>query len=262
MLPGLAGIAGFSATAVGGGGGGSASGAGGNIAFKGSLPVVTVINGGAVTLTFSNFRDASNSAITLAQNDFIVVAWDFAASGDNDLTITSTGWTEDEFFKDGTSANHADCNLAIYTKRMGPSPDTSFVTSALGGSTRGSAATAFVFSGVDTTTALDVPIVTASGNANETPDPPSITPSSNGAAIVVIGASASINNGSAFTNPGDLSSSTNHFRSGTVAESRAPSIGMGFNKTWTGSFDPLAFTNPPASGVGSWVGACLALRSS
>lgn len=236
---------------------GGVSGTPTNIAWLGSLPTVGAANGGAVTLTFSNFRNASNVAITLQQDDVIVVAGEQSFQADVAMATTSTGWTKDADIYQAGSGAHT--NLGVWHKVMGAVPDTSFVLTGTGGSIAACVGTAMVFRGVDTTTPLDGAVVTGSGTATSNPNPPSITPTAAGSTIVVVGGGGG--GSSLYTQPGDLSSSTNHFRAGTGVDSTIANVGMGFTNSWTGTFDPAQWTGATANVGDSWTAIVLALRS-
>lgn len=237
------------------------AGGGSNISFLGSLPVVSSTNGGAITLTFSNFVDSAGSSITLLQDDVVVIGVGAATAFDATMATSSSGWTKvGETYANGSNS---DANGAIFYKRMGASPDTSFVFSAVGGSTSSVAATAIVFRGVNTSTIEDVTATTATGTGTGVPDPPSITPATAGSWPVVFAMGATGVAPTNITNPGDLSSTTNHFRNGTSTDTFSPQIALGFKDNWTsGAFDCAVFGGGTALAGDSWASTVIALRSS
>lgn len=232
------------------------------ISFVGSLPTVGANNGGNVTLTFSNLVDSAGAAATLQQGDVVVCAYASSGTADAAMSTSSAGWTEvHENYANGTSN---DTNLALYYKVMGASPDTSFVAVGPTGNSNGTIGVAMAFRGVDPAV-LDIAFVAgshaAAGTATTRPNPPSINPSGAGAWPVVVGAGAAAA-GAAFTNPGDLSSTTNHFRSGNHAETIDIAIGMGFKTDWTsGAFDPAQFTGGVSNAGDSWAAIVIALKA-
>jgi hypothetical protein len=116
------------------------------------------------------------------------------------------------------------------------------------------------FRGVDTTTMLDVAIVTATGTGSQKPNPGSITPTTAGAMVVVMGSGAATT-GALLTNGGDLSSTTNEFRSGYTDESVDASIGMGIFRWTSGAFDPAQFGSTSSDAAEqAWAAAVIALR--
>lgn len=245
MLPGLVGLAGLQSRSSG-------------ISFVGSLPYVGAANAGNVTLTFSNFRDAAGNAVTLLEDDLILVANADSGSSDRAISTSSSNWT---IFGEGFVNNTFDLNFAALRKFMGSTPDTGIV---LNGATVSGAtahgAIAFALRGVNLTTPLDVAIVSASG-ASARPNPALITPASTGAWIVAMGFNANGTGGS-YTLPGDLSATTNHFRTGSTAETNDVSIGMGIKTDWaSGAFDPAVWTGGPTILAGdSWAALTIALR--
>lgn len=124
----------------------------------------SVINGGDVTLTVPG---------GLATDDLVVVAY---AIGDNDnldftMAMVTAGYTKvaDLFANDAQ-----DCNLGVFWKIMGATPDTSVVVDGQGGTDAAVAAVAMFFRGVDTTTPMDVTPTTATAINTMHPNPPSI----------------------------------------------------------------------------------------
>ncbi len=227
------------------------------ISFVGSLPAVGANNGGNVTLTFSNLVDAAGAAATLLQNDVVVCAYASSGTADAAMSTSSSGWTEvsPEAYANGT----IDTNLAVYYKVMGVSPDTSFVAVGPGGASNGTMGVAMAFRGVDAAV-LDVAVPTpAAGTATSVPNAPAITPATSGAWPVVIGAGAAAA-GATFGHT-DLSSTTNHFRTGNHAETNDIAIGIGIKTDWaSGAFDPAVWTGGNANASNSWAAFSLALK--
>jgi len=107
---------------------------------------------------------ASGADVTLTlpstlQNDLVIVGY---AIGDDDnvdfdMAMVTTGYTEvsDLFANDVT-----DCNLGVFYKFMGATPDTSAVVDGLGGADAAVAAVCMAFRGVDTGTPMDVAAAT------------------------------------------------------------------------------------------------------
>ncbi len=231
------------------------------ISFVGSLPAVGANNGGNVTLTFSNLRDAANAAVTLLEGDLVVCAYMSSGTADAAMSTSSSNWNElHENYANGTSN---DTNLAVYWKIMGPSPDTSFVAVGPTGNSNATVGVAFAFRGVDSSSPIDVFTAgshAVTGTATGRPNPATITPATAGAWIVAVGAAAAAT-GATFTNPGDLSATTNHFRSFSHAETIDGMLGMGIKTDWaSGAFDPAAWTSGPNNAGDSWAAMTLALK--
>jgi hypothetical protein len=235
-----------------GAGGSSAAG----ISFVGSM-VNETIDGGNVTLTFTGLLDTAGAGATLAENDVVIVAYAVSGTADAAMSTSSSGWTEEaELYGNDTN----DVNLAVYSKRMGASPDADIVLVGNADASAGTGAMAFAFRGVDTTTLLDVAVTTATGIDSGQPNPASITPSTAGA-LIAVAVAGTAGNGNEFTNPGDLSATTNHFRSVWVPETIDIMLGMGIKTDWaSGAFDPAAWTSGASNIANSWAAATLALR--
>jgi hypothetical protein len=227
------------------------------ISFVGSLPTVGANNGGNVTLTFSNLRDTSGAQPTLQQGDVVVCAYACSGTADHAMSTSSSDWTEvsPEAYADGT----IDTNLAVYYKVMGASPDTQFVGVGPTGASNGTIGVAMAFRGLNSAV-LDVAVPTpATGTATSVPNAPSIAPSTAGAWIVVVGAGAA-GAGASYSNS-DLSSGSNHFRTGNHPETNDIAIGMGFKSDWvSGAFDPAAWTGGNVNASNSWAAFTLALK--
>lgn len=233
------------------------------ISFVGSMAPVGANNGGNVTLTFtgaSGLLDASGAQASLQQGDVVVCVYASSGVADAAMSTSSSGWTEvHEGYANGTSN---DTNLALYYKVMGASPDTSFVAVGPTGNNNGTIATAFAFRGVDAAV-LDVAFVAgshfATGTGSTRPDAPAITPVTAGAWIVVAGAGAAAA-GATYASS-DLSSTTNHFRTGNHAETIDIAIGVGIKTDWTsGAFNPAAWTGGAANAGDSWAAIIVALK--
>lgn len=231
------------------------------VSFVGSLPAVGANNGGNVTLSFSNLRDAAGATPTLQQGDLVVVAYMSSGTADAACSTSSSNWNElHENYANGSSN---DTNLAVYWKVMTASPDTQFVAVGPTGNSNATVAVAFAFRGVDTANPIDVFVsgthaVTGTGTGR--PDPAAITPVAPGAWIIVAGAAAAAT-GATFTNPGDLSSTTNHFRALSHAETIDGMLGMGIKTDWaSGAFNPGAWTSGPNNAGDSWAAMTLSIR--
>lgn len=228
-------------------------------AWAASLPAVGANNGGNVTLTFSNFVNAAGGAYTLVQGDVVVVA--YAASGTADLAMAATwsGGVGDstklgEHYSNGT----IDTNLGVFAKTMGASPDASVTVTGPTGNSNATIAVAHVIKGADISS-LDVAAVTAAGTGTSVPNPGQVIPATAGAFIAVAGAGAAAA-GATFTNS-DLSSTTNHWRTGNHAETNDIAIGFGWKENWvSGAFDPAVWGGGNVNASNSWAALTLALR--
>lgn len=134
------------------------------ISFIGSAEG-SAANGADVTLTLPSMQ----------QNDLVIVAY---AIGDNDnvnfnMAMVTAGYTEVADLHSHDTFPQ-DCDLGVFWKIMGATPDTTAVVDGLGGTDAAVAAVAYVFRGVDTITPMDVTPTTATGVNSNRPNPPSI----------------------------------------------------------------------------------------
>lgn len=196
----------------------------------------------------------SLTSLSLQQDDIVVVAFALASNTDRTIGVNTAGYTEEaELFANDTY----DANLSVSWKRMGASPDTSVDVSGPGSSTHPARIIARGYRGVDTTTAMDVARTTATGTNGILVDPPSITPSTSGALIVVVGCGAGAP--AALSTP-YASSDLTDFASGLVSNLYDLAYGIG-HKSWTsGAFDAAAWTGTETATTDSRASVVLALR--
>jgi hypothetical protein len=223
--------------------------------------VLTYTSGSAQAVSLTDLLDSGGGAATLQQNDIVVVTMCRAST--SDLSAASTSPSAGQSYtlvgSDLYSDSGFDANFSVNYKFMGATPDTTVTLPGTGGG--GMAVTVFAFRGVNTTTPLDVAATTASGVNTTTHDPPAITPTTAGALISVhVGGAGSALGSAAYALPGDLSSTTNEFRTKAAngSGSGASGVGTGLKKDWSsGSFDPTAWTAGLSS---SWVAMTIAWR--
>jgi hypothetical protein len=227
------------------------------ISFVGSLPPVGANNGGNVTLSFSNLVDASGAAATLQQGDVVICAYASSGTADLAMSTSSSNWNEvTQLYSNGT----IDTNLAAYWKVMGASPDTQFVAVGPTGASNGTIAVAMAFRGCDATPIDAGSLNTTEGTATSVPNPATTTPTTAGAWPVIVGAGVA-GAGAAFTNPGDISTTTNHFRSANHPETNDVAIGIGIKTNWaSGGFDPGAWGGGNVNAANSWAAISFALE--
>ena len=196
----------------------------------------------------------SLTSLSLQQDDIVVVAFALASNTDRTIGVNTAGYTEEaELFANDTY----DANLSVSWKRMGASPDTSVDVSGPGSSTHPARIIARGYRGVDATTAMDVARTTATGTNGILVDPPSITPSTSGALIVVVGCGAGAP--AALSTP-YASSDLTDFASGLVSNLYDLAYGIG-HKSWTsGAFDAGAWTGTETANTDSRASVVMALR--
>jgi len=207
----------------------------------------------AQTVAFSNLRDSSNLQPTLAQNDIVFVAVENASTIDRGVgaLVPST------YIASG-AANYQndtnDSNFQVSYKVMGATPDTTVAIPASNATTAGVAYAIYVFRGVNT--------VVAGNNNTGIANAPAITPTTAGAWIVAF-AGAAVAAGAVFTNPANMSTVTNHFRSATITTTtNDANIGGAIYTAWTsGAFDPAVFGGSTSTNTGSWSAVTIALKA-
>lgn len=243
----------------------AAAGGGGGISFVGSKTFTHEL-ATPQSCALTDLLDEAGAAATLLEDDLIVIALNQAHNTDRtqaQLTCKDPGAADYTLPHSDLYANDVyDTNLQVQYKFMGATPDATVTIPANSTTSFGTAAVIFAFRGVDTTTPMDTTATTATGTNTGAADPPSIMPVTAGAWILACGAKASSGTVHAFTNPGDLSAGTNHFRSvGVNATTADPVVAIGFKSDWTsGAFDPTVFTTGGTSTDNSWCAATLALR--
>jgi hypothetical protein len=212
--------------------------------------------GGAGSTGADSTHVFQGGAPAIAVGDLAIIAWSVGATTDK-APATPSGYTEAANLY---SNNTVDANLVIWYKIL-DSADVAtpqVLIPQSGNNADGRSYAVYVFRGVDQTTPFDVATQTATGTGTTAGNPPSITPTTAGAWIVVaVGGAAGT--GAVYTNPGDLSSTTDHFQTFNGADTNDATIGVGLKTNWvSGAFDPAAFGG--GTGSGSWAAVTMALR--
>lgn len=214
----------------------------------------------AQTVNFSSLLDAGGATPTLLQGDYVLVAVENASTVNRtQAQLTPSGYSA--LHTDDYQNDSNDSNFQVSGKFMGATPDTSVAIPASNATTAGVAYAIFVFRGVNATTPMDVTPVVVGGINTGKADAPAITPTTPGAWIVATGGAA-VAAGAVFTNAGDLSATTNHFRSATITTTTVDAnVCMGIKTDWvSGAFDPTVFGGSTTTNTGSWSAVTLALR--
>ena len=195
----------------------------------------------------------SLSGLTLAADDYLVVAFvigdatdnrEMSASGDNSGALIELA----DLFANDTN----DTNLWVGYAKQGATVDTSITISVTSG-TNDYVAHILQYRGVDTTTPIDVTTTTATGINGDSANPPSLTPVTAGAEIVVVYAAAQ-GTLTAWTAPTDVD---NFVQTASTDKGRLATA----DKNWTsGAFDPAALTGGTGNAADSWAAVTLALR--
>lgn len=221
-----------------------------DIAFVGSGTF-----GGFGTFAFSSLLNEAGATPTVEAGDLVLVEHTCVATTGRTL-VAPTGYTEAHV----QVGSGLECSIMFQSsyKIMEATPDASVVINNPGGTTW-NAVTIHVFRNVDPTTPMDVAAIATSGNGTGIPNPPAITPTTVGAAIVAAGGAGRNGGASVHTNPPGFSTGVNHFRTIAVNATLDASTGTGVLFGWeSGTVDPtMGGTEGTDFG---WVAATLALR--
>lgn len=195
----------------------------------------------------------------ILQNDLVIVAY---AIGDNDnlnfdMAVVTAGYTEvADLFADDTQ----ECNLGVFWKVMGATPDTSVTVDGLGGTDAAVAAVVMIFRGVNTTTPMDVTPTTATAINTMHPNPPSIdhlNPS--GLWTVIAGAS-----GHTLAGTGTYTFPTGYTTDAIdrgADDTSDVTVGMGYRTNPADPEDPGVMTHSGTDSTAfAWCATTLALR--
>lgn len=203
----------------------------------------TVAGAGDVTVTLPG---------GMAENDIVIAAYMSNSVFDEDMAMTTSGYTE---LADLRANDSNDTNLGVFRKRMGGTPDSTAVFAGVGGGLDASAAAVEVLIGVDTTTSEDAATTTATGTNSAAVDNPSITTVTDDAWVVAVGACTEDDIPTAPSGYGDL------------IEDQRTEFGFTSNImiatkeiTSAGAEDPGVFGGITGDTGDSWCAATVALR--
>jgi len=149
-----------------------------------------------------------------------------------------------------------DTSLNMSWKVMGDTADTAFTLPSTGNIADAQRWTVQVWRGFDITNGFDVTTVSASGTGTGRPNPGSVTPTTTGAVVGIIGAGAAAT-GAAYTAPANY---TTGFLTGTTSDTNDAMIGSGYRAWTSGSEDPAAYTGGTANAVDSWAAFTYVIR--
>lgn len=226
--------------------------AGGSITFVGGKTMDIPDSSGTNT-TVSLTDLTGGLAAAPAENDFVLVAYANGSAGDDNLSVVTAGYTE---IAEPWGNDTDDVNLSVSRKHMSGSPDTEVVVGPTGFAGRPGVVIVHVYRGVNLTTPMDVTATTATGIDGSAVNPPSITPVTSGAKIVVAGAQAFDGTMTAFSAT-DLDNFRQEEHNASAQFVRG---GMG-SKDWTsGAYDPPAWTGGTTNAAAAWAAVTVALR--
>ena len=189
----------------------------------------------------------SLASLSLVEGDMVIVGIAETANNASAPTISSAGWTQ---LHSAFGNDTYDVSLRFYYKFMGPTPDTSFTTTAK--SVIGDAVAGVVqaFSGVDPLDPFASAISVSTQIDTNRPKPPDVNPSTDSALIVCLSATGSLTAGSVIATS-DLDNFT--VSRDVDAAGYDVMIGMG-SRSWA-AVDGLAtfaqFTGPTNNAVSS-----------
>lgn len=209
-------------------------------------------------ITFSLDGGLANIT-TPAANDLVTVCFCTGSTADRTLSITNTAGTAytligSELYADDTF----DTNMRCAYRFMPATPETAVRFAGGTGNAADAGTYAIkVYRNVDQTTPIDVTTTTATGINTRLADPPSITPSTAGAVIQIVGCGAGGTLTADYTNPGNL----DDWRTDGQSDTNDSGIGSG-HRTWTsGAHDQAAFTGGGTDTTSdSWAAVSFALR--
>jgi len=208
---------------------------------------------GSTSTTNITFALSGGSDTTPQAGDLVVIGCAVGSQGRTPACAISgyTAGTQQD--ANGTTY---DTSLNKSYKFMGLTPDTTFTLPSTGNIADAQRYTVQVWRGVDPANPFDVADVVATGTATGRPNPGSITPTTSGAVVGIIGAGAA-GTGAAYTAPANY---TTNFLTGTTADTNDAMIGSGYRSWTSGAEDPAAYTGGTTNAADSWAAFTYALR--
>lgn len=212
---------------------------------------------GEVTRNAFSAGSIDLTPLGLAADDLVLVLDNCGSNATTRTVGVSTSGYTDVAAKISVNDTY-DCNSIAQWKVMGGTPDTSVSVPSTGSTADSRRTTVRAYRGVDTTTPMDVAGVTDTGINGLLPDPPSITPTTSGALIVVCGMGATVvGNTTVFSTPSDLTDFVSNYHNSASFHCL---VGVG-HKSWTsGAFNPEAWTGPTSNTTDSRASWSIALR--
>jgi hypothetical protein len=221
-----------------------------NITYVGGQVGGRAGNTGTSNVTFA-LTGGSNS--TPQAGDLVIIGCTVASQGRTPACAISGYTAQTQINANGTTY---DTSLNLSYKFMSGTPDTTFTLPSTGNIQDAQRYTVQVWRGVDTGTPLDVSAVSGSGTATGRPNPGSITPTTTGAVVGIVGAGAA-GTGASYTGPANY---TTNFLTGTTSDTNDAMIGAGYRSWTSGAEDPAGFTGGTTNAADSWAAFTYALR--
>lgn len=209
-------------------------------------------NTGTLTLSLTALTGGIDTAARAG--DFVLAAYAAVSTSNLSLTVGDGTWDSPT----GLWANDSrDANLRIATKVMTATPDTQVQGSGQTTATNGAVMVCHVWRGLDTSTPLDVAVVSATGTNSALPNPDPITPVTANAILIAVGAGT----GTAVNNA--VSAPTGYTNLAQVTVDPGNSITCAIaSKVWggAGAEDPAAFGGLASTTSDGWAAYTLAIR--
>lgn len=208
------------------------------------------------TLATTGLTGGSDTQARVGDLLIISTGFNTDSNGNPGITNSTLSWTEAADLYEITGFEGT--NLSVNWAYANVTPPTSVTINTV--ASRSSGSVLMVFRYVDPSNPLDVAITTATGTSSNRPNPPAITPATNGSAIVIVGGTAQAD-GSV-----DVTSAPTGYSGFSVANARSStwdfSAAMAYrlNNSAGVSVDPAAF-NATSYTNASWAAVTIALRN-
>jgi hypothetical protein len=207
---------------------------------------------GSTSSTTVGFALSAGTGETVPQAGDLVLLTIAHGAAETTLMIGPTDYTQ---LARISVSDTNDTVLYVGYKIMGPTPDTTFPVVSSLSTSNAQTAIVFVFRGVDPTNPIDVTTTTATGANSRLANPPAITPITQNATVVAIGAGGHTASSVNYTTT-DLTNFKTLFSTDTYDIVH----GAGYFEWTSGAADPAAFGTTNDSTSDSWCSATVALR--
>lgn len=216
------------------------------------LATGTATGGTSYSVTVSTLT--GGIASSMSPGDLVIVATAIGSNANEDPGVTSPTAIE---LADLYANDNNDANLSLSYFFAGGTPPTS-ITVNNGGAGMGGATVVMVFRGVDPTTPFDTAVTTATGVSSTSAKPPSITPVTTGAMIVVAGIVATATAGTMSTPTGFTAGGY----AGATGSTAAASLRVSYLANQTGgvAINPSGMNCSQGGAGSSWNAWSAALR--
>jgi len=227
------------------------------LVFVGGRTQTYSFNGLSATIPLTSLIGGIGSAP--GSGDVVIIAA-HVANVPADINFTMSGWTEvaDTFINETYRSN-----FACYYKVMGETPDVSASLDLDGNNIahQSLVVAVHVWRGADNATPMDVTPTVASGSNSGRPNPPAITPVTEGAVIIAAGGSSSAYGTTQVLSPADLSNFVTVSANQDPVTNSRTSVGIG-SIPWAGAgaVDPAQWDNVSDATSRGWGACTIALK--